>query len=602
MQTLPTMTSPNLSVPTRTVADEILDYLQLEGVTQVFGVPGAGVMHLLQRLHNRPEFTFVNCRHESGAAYLADGYFRATGKPGVVLVTSGPGAANALTGVMNAQFAGSAVLLLTGEVSQIYLGRGFLQEGVDCGLNIRDVFAAATHYSADIVDPTSASTIMEQALRVMLSLPKGAVHIGIFDNVAAASAATFVAPRPPAAPAVYRAMPIGTADDASVGRALDVLSSAQRPLLMLGNGCRYALRDPATARALECLAEYWQIPVITSSDGKGVFPETHALSLRAYGFSGCQWPQYWMVGADGRAAHDALVVIGSSLGELATYKWNPMLVPNGPFLQVDINQSVIGRGFPITDGIVAEAGAFLRAMWDKAPAWPVDAPAVKARGQAIAALKAAHSPMISAADYASESAPIHPAALCRVLSDMMAEGALFFIDCGNCVGWGLHSMTIGSGHEFHSALAMGPMGSGVCGAIGARYGRPDLPVIALIGDGALLMHLAEISTAAAHSVGVIWVVLADNDLSMVAQGMDAFFPGDAPYTKDYQLGAPDLVKIAEGLGADACEINQPSDLVAAWPDITKRADQGRPQVIVARIDTTASPPFWAKPYWQGLSD
>jgi acetolactate synthase-1/2/3 large subunit len=447
----------------------------------------------------------------------------------------------------------------------------------------------------------NASSIMEQALRSMLSLPRGAVHVGISDNIAAAPAATFVAPRPPASPSVYRTMPGGANEDA-VRRTLEVLSSARRPLLMLGNGCRYALRDPETARALACLVERWQIPVITTSDGKGVFPETHDLSLRSYGFSGCQWPQYWMTGADKKPAHDALVVVGSSLGELATYRWNPMLAPDGPFLQIDIDQSKIGRGFPITEGFVAEAGALLRALWEQAPAWPRDEDEVSARGKAIADLKSAHSPMFSPADFASESAPIHPAALCRVLSEHLPERTMFFIDCGNCVGWGLHSMTIGAGQEFHSALAMGPMGSGVCGAIGARYGSPDRPVVALVGDGALLMQVGEISTAAAYKVGVIWVVLADNRLSMVAQGMDTLFPKDPSYNQDYGLGAPDLMKVAEGLGADVCEVNRPEDLVSAWPGIVSGADRGRPQVVIARIDTEAAPPFWAPPYWQGASE
>ena len=149
------------------VADQILDYLKLEGATTIFGVPGAGVMHFLQRLHDRHEFTYVVCRHETGAAYMADGYYRATGKPGVVLVTSGPGATNALTGSANAFFGGSAVLVLTGEVSEQYLGRGYLQEGVDCGLNVRDIYAAATRYSADIEDASSGPIMLEQALREM---------------------------------------------------------------------------------------------------------------------------------------------------------------------------------------------------------------------------------------------------------------------------------------------------------------------------------------------------------------------------------------------------------------------------------------------------
>ena len=116
---------PASSTRPYSAADQILDYLLLEDATTIFGVPGAGIMHLLQCIHVRPEFKYIVTRHESGAAYMADGYYRATGKPGVVLVTSGPGATNALTGTMNAQFGGSAVLTLTGEVPEQFLGRGY---------------------------------------------------------------------------------------------------------------------------------------------------------------------------------------------------------------------------------------------------------------------------------------------------------------------------------------------------------------------------------------------------------------------------------------------------------------------------------------------
>ena len=581
----------------RTVADQILDYLVLEGATTIFGVPGAGIAHLLQRLRARPEFTYVVCRQESGAAYMADGYFRATGKPGVVLVTSGPGATNALTGTMNANFGGSAVLALTGEVPQDFLGRGYLQEGTDCGLNVRDIFAAGTRYSADIGDVGGAPILIEQALRDMLSVPRRAVRLGISDNVAFSPAAQSLSPRPPLHPATYRSMP-GNAPIDGVRQVLEPLSQAKRPLLLLGNGCREALRDAATARALRCLVEWYQIPVMTTSDGKGVFPETHDLSLRAYGFAGCEWPQYWMIGEGGAAAHDALLVVGSSLGELATYKWNPILVPNGPFIQVDIDQSMIGRGFPVTEGIVAEAGAFFRAMWDQAPSWPGDAAVVAARTTEIAAIKANRSPVASPDSYNSEDAPLQPAALCRVLNGLLPDDAYVFIDAGNCVGWGLHCLIIDRQQEFHSALAMGPMGFGVCAVVGARLGRPDRLAVALVGDGAFLMHVAEVSTAYAHNVGAIWIVLADDDLGMVAQGMKMLFPEDGSYEDAYRLGKPDLRKVAEGLGADAIEIDRPADLRDAWPRVVEGAQSGRPQVIVTHVDPTAAPPYWSAPYWQ----
>jgi acetolactate synthase-1/2/3 large subunit len=568
----------------------------------MFGVPGAGIMHLLQRIHDRDEFKYIITRHESGAAYMADGYYRATGKPGVVLVTSGPGATNALTGTMNAQFDGSAVLTLTGEVPEQFLGRGYLQEGTDCGLNVRDIYAAATRYSADIVDASSVPILVEQALRSMLSMPRRAVHLGIADNVAAAEAQTalYVSARPPMSPKAYRCLPEG-APKHGVQRALEVLSSAKRPLILLGNGCWEALRDRDTARALRCLVEWWNIPVITTSDGKGVFPETHPLSLRAYGFAGCLWPQYWMIDPTTKgAAHDALLVIGSSLGELATYKWNPMLVPRGPFLQVDLDQSVIGRGFPVTDGIVAEAGAFIRALWDQAPAWPRDAAAVAARGAEIAAIKAQHPPIVSPSDYAQTSGPLHPAALCRLLNEKLPDGAMVFIDSGNCVGWSMHYMVVREGQELHSALAMGPMGFAVCAVIGARYGRSDRLCVALVGDGALLMQLGEISTAAANQIGAIWVVLSDNELNMVTQGMNTFFPEPTPFS--YPLGAPDLCKVAEGLGADAYEVREVADFAPAWESALRGAAAWRPQVIVVRLDPKPAPPYWSAPFWQKAVD
>jgi len=586
----------------RTVADQLFDYLRLEGANTIFGIPGGGVMHLLDCLHRRPEFTYLVTRHETGAAYMADGYFRATGKPGVVLVTSGPGATNALTGAMNANFGGSAQLVLTGEVPQQFLGRGYLQEGTDVGLNVRDLYASATRYSAEIEDPTGAPIVIEQALRNMMSLPRRSVHLSISDNVAAAPAAAglYVSSRPPPTTDAYRAAPMGAPVD-GVERALKALTGAHRPLILLGAGCREALRDPETARALRRIVEYWNIPVITTSDGKGVFPETHLLSLRAYGMAGCEWPQYWMIDPVTKtAAHDALLVIGSSLGELATYKWNPMLVPKGPFLQVDVDPSVIGRGFPVTHGIVAESGAFLREMWARAPAWPRDAAAVEKRGAEIAQLKAQRSPFASQADYDQTAAPLHPAALCRLLNQSLPDDAMVFIDCGNCVGWGLHYLVLRETQETVSALAMGPMGFGVCGVIGARYGRPDRLCVALVGDGAFLMHLGEVTTAAAHKIGAIWVVLNDDDLKMVSQGMDVFFPQGSKYS--YPLGAPDLKKTAQGLGADAYEVRAPEDFAAVWNSALRGAAEGRPQVIVAKIDPKPMPPYYDPPFWQKVAD
>src|SRR5581483_11573408 len=335
--------SPNTTTLTNvTVSQLLLRYLALEGVSKVFGIPGGGLLNLLVEFKNqRNTFDYVICRHETGAAYIADGYYRATGKLGVVMVTSGPGATNALTGVMNADNDGSAVLCITGEVAESGFGKGPLQEGVDCGLEIDMVYKAAVEYSAEISDQSEVQTLIEQALRDSLSLPRRAAHISFPSNVPAETIPTV---NMPLSTSNYRSTPAGIPQD-SVRQAMSQLLATRRPLLFLGSGCREALRDQATLAALTAFVERYAIPVMTTPDGKGVFPESHPLSLRVYGFCNCLWPQQYM--QQTAVPYDGLMVIGTSLKGLSSYNFNPMLVPNGPFIQVDLDQHAIGRAFAI---------------------------------------------------------------------------------------------------------------------------------------------------------------------------------------------------------------------------------------------------------------
>ena len=174
----------------------------------------------------------------------------------------------------------------------------------------------------------------------------------------------------------------------------------------------------------------------------------------------------------------------------------------------------------------------------------------------------------------------------RVLQATLPDDCLIFLDAGNCVGWGIHYFSIDPPREIHSSLAMGPMGFAVGAVIGAKIGRPDKTCLALVGDGAFMMHGAEVSTAQAYGVGAIWVVLQDNDLHMVSQGMQYVYPDpDDVWNQLYRLGTPDLIKFAEGLGADAYAVDSPAALQAVMPTVLEKANtQGRPQVIVAAIN------------------
>ncbi|MGH3692855.1 MAG: thiamine pyrophosphate-binding protein [Pseudonocardiaceae bacterium] len=579
------------------MAAVLLDVLEREGVRHLFGLPGGALVAILNELKSRrDQLTYVVCRHETGAAYAADGYARAGGGLGVVLVTSGPGATNSLTGTMNADAAGTPLLAITGEIATQYFGRGYLQEGVDAGLDVVEVFRGAAGYSEIVGSALDFPELLFSALRVARGVPNRAAHLSIPGDIAATPVAGFI---PPITTAAYRATP-GSVDRAGVGAAVEVIAAAQRPLLLLGNGCRAALRDTELLAQLTAAVEVLAVPVITEPDSKGIFPETHELSLRNYGMAGCSWPRYYMcdlTGA-GRRQFDTLVVIGCQLGELATYGWepyDPILVPAGPFVQIDDDQREIGRTFSITRGVVSEIGPALRAFADAAIAHAVQPAVVAARRAFIASIKNAHSPFADPAAASCDSDPIKPQALIAVLNDVLPAGGHVWVDAGNCVGWCLNGLVIDPPTRAHFSLSMGPMGFAVGAVVGGKLADPAATGIAVVGDGGFMMHLGEVATAAQYRVGAIWVVLADHDLAMVSQGM-THVEDDPSFLHYYEIGWNDLATAAQGLGADAVMVRTVADTRAALVAAIARAAEGVPQVVGVVIDTSEIPSYYPPPY------
>jgi acetolactate synthase-1/2/3 large subunit len=577
------------------VSQRILRYLALEGVDTVFGIPGGALGNMLVALKDaRARFTFVVCRQETGAAYAADGYHRATGKLGVVMVTSGPGATNALTGTMNAQADGSAVLTLSGEVPEAAFGMGYLQEGIDGKLDVDAVYQAATGYSTIITAAAQTTTLFGQALRDALTIPRQGVHVSLPNDVAALAAPDTPFPK---TTANYRASP-GGVSPADAKRAFELLLAAKRPLILVGNGCRFALRGPRRDR-LVALAERYGIPVATTPDGKGVFPEHSDMSLRVYGTGGCEWPYYWFKPAlvdPSSPPYDMLLVLGSKLGGFATNKWDPRLVPAGPVVQVDADSSVVARAFPVELGVVGEVGSFIDALDELSRPVPPDPVAVAGRKELLAKIHA-KSPFEDPGARDSRESPIHPAAFMRCIEESLPDGAMVFTDAGNCVGWVQHYLVAPGRCEVHSALDMGPMGFGVGSTLGAKRGTPDRACVGVVGDGAFLMHGNEVSTAAAHRIGAIWCVLYDDDLHMVTQGQENFFPDPKDPTvwqHLYTLGRPDLPAFARALGAETYEVRSPDEAREALRKVYRGADDGKPQVVVAHIDRRAWPPYYQK--------
>lgn len=575
-----------------TVAQLLLRYLAMEGTTTLFGIPGAAVMEVGYQIRVQSDsFRYIICRHETGAAYAADGYARVTGGLGVVLVTSGPGATNALTGTVNADSCGTPLLTISGEVAEMWFGMAYLQEGIDSGLDVDDVYRASCHYSAVIDNPMNFCTLFEQALRDARAVPGHAVHVTIPVDVSKLALASV---NVPAAAVNYRPSPPGGCDPSTAAEIADVLLGAQHPLIMLGNGARAAMRGPRQA-AFAAFVQQYVIPVMTTPGAKGIFPEANDLSLRNYGLAGSRWATSYLVGYPDPDAFDALLVIGSDLGELATTvtvgastMYDKELLPAGPFIHVDADPAVIGRAFPVDTGVVAEAGATIDALLAAAQGQPVP-PSAAARQALIAAIKQNVAPAPPPVGNPSPGT-VDPIALMQALNRGLPTGTQIFFDCGNCVGWSLAYLEVNPPSELHSALSMGPMGFAVGAVVGAKLGLPESPCVAICGDGAFVMHAGEVATASQYGLGAIWVVLADSDLTMVSQGMATFYPG-MNWSDYYVSGAPDLVGLGAALGANAVLVDDAANLDAALAAALS-GSASTPQVIVVKVDPVAIPPYY----------
>lgn len=585
------------TIPSCTVAQLLVQYLLAEGVTKVFGIPGGAAVWLMEELKKHADqIEFVICRHESGAAYMADGHARATGGLGVVLTTSGPGATNAVSGAMNAQASNVSLLVITGEVPEKYFGQGYLQEGTDAKLDVNVIFRNAVESSAMISSPSNFQTLFQQALRNARSLPNRAAHISLPNDVAG----TCISPPPTKpTPSSYQAR-AACADPKALKDSVHELLEARRPLIFLGNGSREALSQPERLKAFTEFVDRFGIPVMTTPDAKGIFPESHELSLRNYGMCASAWPDLYIRPLGDPDHYDALMVLGSTLGELATTTaasnpYDKALLPTQHFIQLDLDASVIGRDFPVTRGVIGEIGASLDVLLQHAHQYHHPDPAkVDERKAYVRQIKQSHTAWADPAGRDSDKAPVHPAAMIRVINELVHEGEIF-IDAGNCVGWSLNNLVVDPPLRYQSALAMGPMGFGVAAVVGAKMAQPDKPCVAIVGDGAFMMHGAEVSTAAQYRTGAVWVVLYDNDLAMVSQGMAQLLPPAPSWQDYYKLGAPDLVLFSQGLGAEAVAITPDQGTEAFRTALVKALDSaqtsGKPQVIVVHINTQPSPPY-----------
>ncbi len=531
--------------PSTTVSVQLIDVLRDFGVNVVFGVPGGAISGFYDALLERPDIRIVTTKHEAMAGFLAIGYAMATGRPGVVLTTAGPGITNALTGIASAFYEGVPVVHIAGEVARSAFGRGALQEGSPSGFDSVAIMRRVTKMSVMLSNPGPAASLLRKALSTAFSGRQGPVFISLPLDVACAP----VTPQPVAG-SVRTSFEI---DPVAARRALDLLERAKNPLILAGSG----VRESTSKRALRRLAEHTGASVCVTTKGKGVFPEDHPLYLGIVGFGGHESViQHLQKGVD------VLLAVGTGLNDFTTNAWTPLLRATRSFIQIDIDSAQLGKNYTIDLGLVGPADQVIGRMLEYRSEDRVTPPPVSSsRLQTQPLTPSPHGALTTME-------------VVQVMNDVCPKDALFTADMGEHLSVALHYLKVGTHADFLTCLGFGSMGSGLGAAIGYQLGAPNRRTFAICGDGGFLMFGNELTTAVQHGLRTTFVVINDGRLNMVHHGMMDLFAR----TPDFSTPMVDFAEMAHSMGATGYVVRTKEELRAGL------VGHEGPVVLDVRID------------------
>ncbi|HEU5319391.1 MAG TPA: thiamine pyrophosphate-binding protein [Methylomirabilota bacterium] len=540
----------------------VVELLKAEQVRYVFGIVGATFLDVLDALYDERGVEYVNVRHEQAAAFMADGLARVTGRPGVCLVTSGPGATNLLTGVAGAYLAHSPLLVLVGGIAREHRQKDAFQE-----LDLAGMFRPVTKLAVQVDEPGRIPELLHAALRAAMTGRRGPVLVEIPRDVLGGDVGR--ADVPP--PASYRpAHPPPPHPDA-VREAVRLLRGAERPLLLVGGGVTWAGAGDLVVR----LSDTYGIPMLTAYGRNDAVPNAHPLYVGPLGRAGA--PE--ATAACRRA--DVLLAVGSRLGHFTTHFDARSVRPETALIQIDIDSRDLGRHYPLALGIQADAReaclALLAALGgDGAPretaAWRKEAEALRAQRQARLAAEAG-----------LHARPLKPQRVYAELRRVLPAETIVTLDAGAAPAYGYDRLHFTRPGTFLTPLDLGGLGFAFPAALGAKLGRPEAPVLAIHGDGGFLMNAQELETAVRQSIPVVTLVMNNNCWGSEKAYQKAFYGGR--YI-GCDIGNPRYDALARLFGADGYHVEHPDEVADAIGAALRAA---RPAVVEVPIDPDEFP-------------
>lgn len=545
---------------TMTGAQAIIASLEAEGVDTVFGYPGGQAIKIYDALYDSTKIRHVLARHEQGAAHEADGYARATGKTGVCIVTSGPGATNTVTGIATAYMDSVPMVVITGQVPRSVIGTDAFQESDIVGITMPVV-----KHSYLLQDINDLTRTFREAFYIANSGRPGPVLIDIPSDLCGMEM-VFDYPADVQLPS-YKPTVKGNARQ--IRQAVDMIKSAKRPVLYVGGG----IIASNSEEELLAVADALQVPVVTTLMAKGAFPASHPLNLGHVGMHGSFYANNAVTKAD------LLIAVGARFSDRVTGKLIEF-APDAKVIHIDIDPAEIGKNRLPQIPVVGDAKVVLAGMRDLIEA---DGEFEPITGEWVATINEwrENHPFFSPG-VATENDTISPEGALDLLSEMLDPNkSIVTTEVGQHQMWAVQHIDRDVPRTFLSSGGLGTMGFGFPAAIGAKVGCPEKEVICVAGDGSFQMNIQEMATAAYNDINVKVLLLNNSVLGMVHQWQNLFY--DNRFSETILPDLPDFVKVAEAYGWQAERVDRPEDLAGA---LERLIAADRPALLDMRIDSS----------------
>lgn len=531
-------------------AEALLRVFEEEGVDVLFGYPGGHVIPIYDALYDNPQIRHILTRHEQGAAHAADGYARATGRVGVCMATSGPGALNLVTGLCTAYMDSIPVVAITGQVRTTSIGKDSFQEADTTGVTM-----PITKHNVLVKDPDDLVDVVREAFHIARTGRPGPVLIDLPSDISGGSVPWTERDEEKL---LRRYSGPGQPDAEAISRAADLINAAERPILYIGGG----VIASGAHDLVRYLAEKANICVVHSLLGKGGFPETHELSMGMVGMHGHAYANLAINNSS------LIICIGARFDDRVTGDVSKF-APDAQVIHIDVDPAEIGKVVIPTIGIDGDAGEVLERLV------PQVNPRVRTGWECqLVAWRQSH-----ALRYEQHSDVVAPQYVVEELYRLTGGAALITTEVGQNQMWAAQYYKCDRPRQFLSSGGLGTMGYGFPAAIGAQIARPGELVVDIAGDGSIQMNIQEMGTARFNNLPVKVVILNNCYLGLVRQWQELFW--QRRYSGVTLCSVPNFAKLAEAYDSVGIEVHKPEEVTGALERMLEVED--RPCLVDVKV-------------------